>query len=152
MMIGSFQYAATHQPQLAPRINDFAKVLTDAQRSRVDALLADLEQVPGKPVMVFVTITNPLPNKNSEDFASELLHRYESSRLVHRAILVLIVKFERRRHVFIAVSDDIQAVITDDARARSAEQMERYVRDEQFDVALLSGVATMRSYVQQATH
>jgi uncharacterized membrane protein YgcG len=150
VMTTPVQHTVPHQRQLVPRILDFAQVLTDAQRSRVDAMIEELEQMTGKPTMLFVTLTNPIPDKSSEDLASELLHSHESSRPTHNAILVLIIKSDRRQHVFIAVSDDIKAVITEDALNKSSEQMERYVRDEQFDVALLSGVATMRSYLQRA--
>jgi uncharacterized protein len=110
LLCAGMAVAALTFPQLTGRVVDQANVLSEAERAKLTAKLADLEEKSG--IQLVVATVNSLQDQDVEPFANELFRTWKlGEKTKNNGVLLLVAPKEKR--VRIEVGYGLEGTLTD---------------------------------------
>jgi uncharacterized protein len=114
--------AATDVPFLSGRVNDYAHLLSDAERSGLEARLADLEKHTGAQVAVLTVDT--LGDEPIEDYSIRVVETWKlGQKGKNNGVLLLVARNDRKMRI--EVGYGLEGALTDAACSRIIDELMR---------------------------
>ena len=130
-------------------VNDFASLLSDGAKSKIETQLSLLEKETTAEVAV-VTVES-LEGESIEQYASDLFAAWEIGKKdQNNGVLFLIASAEHKARI--EVGYGLEPVITDGRAGRILDnEVIPYFRDDDYDQGVINGIAAIESYIREGT-
>lgn len=143
---------AADLPQPTDYVSDFAHVLSPEAVARIDAICSQLDHSQANAKIAVVTV-NTLDGEESEDWSNELENHWKMGKKGpggdREALILLAVKDHKRR---IDVGYGLEGILNDAKAGDIGREMVPYLRQNDFDSAVLLAVSQMGDVIAQDAH
>lgn len=137
-------------PRPTDYVSDFAHVLSPGAIAQLDHICSQLDHSAADTQFAIVTVHN-LDGDDVDDFANRLATNWSmGSKTTHRGLLILLAIDDRKRRI--EVGGGLQGIITDADAGDVGRAMVPYLRQQNYDAAMLLGTERLAHAVADAEH
>jgi uncharacterized protein len=143
---------AADLPQPRDYVSDFAHVLSPEAVARIDAICSQLDHSQANAKIAVVTV-NTLDGEEAEDWSNQLENHWKMGKKGpggdREALILLAVKDHKRR---IDVGYGLEGILNDAKAGDIGREMVPYLRQNDFDSAVLLAVSQMGEVIAEDAH
>lgn len=144
MVLPALAWAAPTYPEARGNVNDFAGVLTDTDKTNLDALVQSLLDQTG--AVFAVAVIDSLEGESSEVYAVKLFEKWGIGEKDKDNGLLLLIALEERE-TRMEVGYGLEGVITDRRAGESLDKMIPYLQEGEYGKGIYAALLNAAEYV-----